>query len=201
MSCNENNEYFLNWNDHMNYVRCTLASLFAQNELVDVTLCCEGGKLFAHKMLLSVCSRFFLQTFKENPCPHPIVILKGVNFKQMKAVLKFMYDGEVSLEADDFDSFLKTAKLLEVHGLSDCGGVEGFKQTTLTINSDVENIAQCKPETENLLESNSGCNKDANVKEESSNCQDISINIQEQIEENINTIDFTEMQVLPPDCK
>lgn len=43
----------------------------------------------------------------------------------MRDLLHFMYDGEVSVESDDFDSFLKTAELLEICGLTE--SVEGEK--------------------------------------------------------------------------
>lgn len=196
MSCNESNEYHLSWNDHMSYVRRTLTKLLAQNELVDVTLCCEGGKLFAHKMLLSVCSHFFLEAFKENPCSHPIVILKGINYTQMKNLLKFMYDGEVSLEPDEFESFLKTAKLLEVYGLTECEGIDGFKQNSIKLRSDVESSTQSNTDTERVDKSNDN----TNIKVENIACLDINASIDEKNNENIDTIEFAEMQ-LSPQCK
>lgn len=191
----DNNEYYLNWNDHMTYVRRTLINLLAQNELVDVTLCCEGGKLFAHKMLLSVCSQFFFEAFKENPCPHPIVIIKGVTYKEMKDLLKFMYDGEVSVEPNDFESFLKSAKLLKVYGLTECNGTEGYNQTTVKVKSDAEisNTQQIESETEN---------ENTHVKKENNVFQEV-VDTDEPIGETIDTINFTELQAsLPtPQCK
>lgn len=114
----EDKQYSFNWDNHMSHIRSALASLLNKSELVDVTLCCEGGRLTAHKMLLSMCSPYFRDVFKENPCPHPIVILKDVNCNVMRDLLQFMYDGEVTVECDDFDSFMKTAELLQICGLT-----------------------------------------------------------------------------------
>lgn len=201
MNCIEKNEYYLNWNDHMNHVRRTLTSLLAQNELVDVTLCCEGGKLFAHKMLLSICSHFFLEAFKENPCSHPIVILKGVNCKQMKDLLKFMYDGEVILEPDDFESFLKTAKLLEVYGLTECEGIDGFTQNTVKMKPDVENNTQHITDVKNEIAAEIISIDNAHVTAEgNTRLDDIGGDTDGYISETIQTFDLSEVQV-SPQCK
>lgn len=114
----DDKQFSFNWNNHTNHIRQSLAVLLNKSELVDVTLCCEDGKLSAHKMFLSMCSPYFRGIFIENPCPHPIVILKGVNFNIMKNLLKFMYDGEVTIDSDDFDTFIKTAEYLQVTGLT-----------------------------------------------------------------------------------
>lgn len=199
MSSLNYNEYHLNWNEHMDYVRRNLSSLLEQNELVDVTLYCEGEKLFAHKMLLSVCSSFFLEVFKENPCSHPVVILNGVNRKQMKNLLKFMYDGEVVLDPEDFESFLKTAKLLNVYGLTEC---DGFVQSTTTIQPAIRNNTQDIIDVEESKIVNQVISIDnADVEDESIACRnDAGSNIddQGQMSETIHTFEFAEMEVSPP---
>lgn len=103
----------------MNHVRKAFDSLLYENEFIDVTLSCEGKKVHAHKMLLSACSPYFRDLFKDNPCQHPIVILKDVKYQVLKDLLKFMYNGEVSVASEDFDAFLKTAEQLKISGLTD----------------------------------------------------------------------------------
>lgn len=119
MASAEDKQYAFNWNNHMSHIRSSLAVLLNESVLVDVTLCCEGGRLSAHKILLSMCSPYFREVFKENPCSHPIVILKGVSCRVMRQLLQFMYDGEVTVDCDDFNAFMKTAELLEVYGLTE----------------------------------------------------------------------------------
>lgn len=120
MSSLEDKQYYsFNWNNHMRHIRGALATLLNESVLVDVTLCCEGGRLSAHKILLSMCSPYFRDVFKENPCPHPIVILKDVSCGVMQELLQFMYDGEVTVDYSDFTSFIKTAELLQICGLTE----------------------------------------------------------------------------------
>lgn len=188
MSVNEDSQYSLNWNGHMNHVRRTLAVLLAQNEFVDVTLCCEGGRLPAHKMLLSVCSQFFLETFRANPCPHPIVILKGVSFKVMRDLLKFMYDGEVHLESDDFQSFLEAAKLLQVYGLTECSADEVIKQNLF-------NLKRVVREQEIKVEDNMNTGNMQIENEETAD--DEATPAYAHVSENMSTFHITDTKILP----
>lgn len=112
-------QYSLRWNNYVSHVTDAFNLLRFENDLVDVTLCCEGGKIKAHKMLLSACSSYFKQIFKENPCQHPVIIFKNVKYEDLNAIINFMYHGEVNIFQEQLESFLITAELLEVKGLTD----------------------------------------------------------------------------------
>lgn len=87
--------------------------------MVDVTLACDGLSLKAHKMVLSACSPFFQSLFLENPCKHPIVILKDMKYSELKAIIEFMYHGEVNVAQDQLSALMKTAETLRVKGLAE----------------------------------------------------------------------------------
>lgn len=53
-----------------------------------------------------------------NSCKHPIVILKDVNYRDLSAMLHFMYQGEVNIKQEDIASFLKVAETLQIKGLT-----------------------------------------------------------------------------------
>lgn len=53
-----------------------------------------------------------------NTCKHPIVILKDVNYRDLSAILHFMYQGEVNIKQEDIASFLKVAEVLQIKGLT-----------------------------------------------------------------------------------
>lgn len=112
-------QFSLRWNNYVTHVTEAFNVLRFENDLVDVTLCCDGGKIRAHKMLLSACSNYFKQIFKENPCQHPVIIFRNFKYEDLNAIINFMYHGEVNIFQEQLESFLITAELLEVKGLTD----------------------------------------------------------------------------------
>lgn len=112
-------QFSLRWNNYVTHVTEAFNVLRFENDLVDVTLCCDGGKIRAHRMLLSACSNYFKQIFKENPCQHPVIIFRNFKYEDLNAIINFMYHGEVNIFQEQLESFLITAELLEVKGLTD----------------------------------------------------------------------------------
>ncbi|KAK7791253.1 hypothetical protein R5R35_005577 [Gryllus longicercus] len=116
---NELEHFSLRWNNFHSNMSSGFCALLQEDALVDVTLAAEGRVLQAHKLVLSVCSPYFKQIFAANPCKHPIVILKDVHHKQLSDLLNFMYQGEVNVRQEELATFLKTAELLQIKGLTE----------------------------------------------------------------------------------
>ncbi|XP_054711754.1 protein tramtrack, beta isoform-like isoform X4 [Uloborus diversus] len=115
-------QFCLKWNNHTTNMLQVFESLLSTEALVDVTLACDGLSLKAHKMVLSACSPFFQSLFLENPCKHPIVIMKDMRYTDLKAIIDFMYRGEVNVSHDQLSALLKTAETLKVKGLAEVTG-------------------------------------------------------------------------------
>ncbi|KAJ8960734.1 hypothetical protein NQ318_020026 [Aromia moschata] len=170
MNSDVTKQFAVNWNNHMNHVKKAFDSLLNNCELTDVTLYAEGRKVGAHKMLLSACSAYFRSLFKEFPQEHPIVVLKGISYPVLSDILKFIYNGEVSVDSDVFDSFLQTAEFLQISGLTD--GEKNPKKVQNS-DSDVEKEDPNDDEIEQPAESktckkekrpNSDCEQNVNQK-------------------------------------
>lgn len=56
--------FCLRWNNYQSNMVSELDSLRSDEDLVDVTLCCEGHLLKAHKVILSACSSYFRNVFR-----------------------------------------------------------------------------------------------------------------------------------------
>ncbi|KAJ8737999.1 hypothetical protein PYW08_000594 [Mythimna loreyi] len=112
-------QYSLRWNNHQPNFISMFTTLLNTQTLVDVTLSADGKQLLAHKVVLSACSTYFQTLFVENPSPHPIVILKDVTYADLRAMVDFMYCGEVNVTEEQLPQVLDTAKLLKVKGLTD----------------------------------------------------------------------------------
>lgn len=50
---------------------------------------------------------------------HPIFILKDVKFQELRAMMDYMYRGEVNISQDQLAALLKAAESLQIKGLSD----------------------------------------------------------------------------------
>lgn len=65
----------------------------------DVTLACEGQTIRCHRVVLCACSTYFdslltnVSTDKD-----PIIIMRDCKFSDVKALIEFMYKGEINVE-------------------------------------------------------------------------------------------------------
>ncbi|KAI9555820.1 D binding [Daphnia sinensis] len=112
-------EFFLRWNNHQSNLITAFHDLRIGEDFVDVTLACEGQSLQAHKVVLSACSPFFRDLLKTTPCKHPVIVLKDILFYDLLALVEFVYHGEVRVKHQRLPSFLRTAEVLKVRGLTE----------------------------------------------------------------------------------
>ncbi|XP_075222745.1 uncharacterized protein LOC142325193 [Lycorma delicatula] len=112
-------QYCLRWKYHHSNLQVMFSQLLERESFCDVTLACEGKTLRAHKMMLSACSTYFDAIFSQHEENNPIVILKDVKFSDIKALVEFMYKGEINVENSHLSSLLKTAEELRIKGLAE----------------------------------------------------------------------------------
>ncbi|XP_063228427.1 longitudinals lacking protein, isoforms A/B/D/L-like isoform X4 [Bacillus rossius redtenbacheri] len=115
-------QFCLKWNNHQNTLVSVFDTLLESGMLVDCTVAAEGQYLKAHKVVLSACSPFFERLLTQHCERHPIIILKDVTFKELEAMIFYMYRGKVNICQDQLGSLLKAAESLQIKGLSDSGG-------------------------------------------------------------------------------
>ena len=111
----------LNWNDFAVNIINTLYDLKEDKDFTDLTLVCADKQVEVHKVVLASSSNFFRRILKNIKHSHPLIYLKGIKFKDLEAVLSFMYLGQVNLAQEDLDSFLALAEELEMKGLTPGG--------------------------------------------------------------------------------
>lgn len=89
-----------------------------EEELFDITFACEGKKIGAHKLVLFSCSPYFKDLLKVNQSQHPIFFFHDIAYDILKAIIDYMYLGEVHISNDNLKDFIRVAEALQIRGLS-----------------------------------------------------------------------------------
>lgn len=129
----EQEHYSLRWNNHQNHILRAFDALLQTKTLVDVTLVCAETSIRAHKVVLSACSPFFQNVFAENPCKHPVIVLKDFAGWVVQAIVDFMYRGEISVPQERLQILIQAGESLQIRGLVDHSITENVTGAPLTV--------------------------------------------------------------------
>ncbi|XP_045610694.1 protein bric-a-brac 2 isoform X7 [Procambarus clarkii] len=109
----------LRWNDHGQTFFKMLSGVRKREAYCDVTLACDGRFYPVHKLVLSTCSDFFDQMFEKTACKHPVIVVANVAYKDLEALLNYMYLGEVNVLQTELTGLMKAAEALRIKGLAE----------------------------------------------------------------------------------
>ncbi|KAK0078674.1 hypothetical protein PV325_002206 [Microctonus aethiopoides] len=146
MGTSSDQHYCLRWNNHQLNMLTVFDELLQNEAFTDVALGVDEGIFVkCHRMILAACSSYFQKLFVEIPCKNPIIILKDVKYTQIKAILEYMYRGEVSIAQDQLSTLLEIAECLKIKGLVEDNGSSSTSDDV----SQTPQTTQYCPETEN----------------------------------------------------
>uniref|UniRef100_A0A1Y1MR24 BTB domain-containing protein n=1 Tax=Photinus pyralis TaxID=7054 RepID=A0A1Y1MR24_PHOPY len=112
-------EVCLRWNSHHSNMQSSFPRLLEKEQYVDVTLIADGQSLKCHRMILSSCSAYFEDILSDiTPTQHPVIILKSTPYWILRALIDFMYAGEVNIDQNRLPELLDVAELLKIKGLA-----------------------------------------------------------------------------------
>jgi len=95
-----------------------LQDLLRCSSFVDVTLVNDDADQFGvHKLVLSTVSPVLRKIFEKNPQDHPLLFMRGVNSRQLEALVKFIYTGEASVNVNELNDFISLGTDLKITGL------------------------------------------------------------------------------------
>ena len=119
-------KFCLKWNDFNSNASRAFGLLRGEDFLQDVTLVGDdNSQIAAHKLVLSACSEYFKNIFKNNSHSHPLLCLEGVTSKELKDILDYIYNGEVNIFQEELDRFLTVAQRFKLEGLLNGENEEG----------------------------------------------------------------------------
>ena len=99
-------------------MRLSFEEIRIDQDFTEITLVGEGNhKIKAHKVILASSNRFFKDFFMENSHPHPFLHMRGITAGHLRAMMDFMYYGEVLVPKEDLNEFLCVAKGHDIKGL------------------------------------------------------------------------------------
>ena len=108
----------LQWNDFQTNLTSAFKDLREDKEFTDVTLACEDGQqVEVHKVVLISSSPFFKNLLQKNKHRHPLIYMRGLTYKDLVAMIDFLYHGEANVYQENLDSFLAIAEELQLKGL------------------------------------------------------------------------------------
>ncbi|RWS29577.1 hypothetical protein B4U80_10311 [Leptotrombidium deliense] len=144
VSSQSSQAFCLKLNSHQTHLIEAFQKLYNDEVMVDCTLSCQGGTLKAHKLVLSACSPYFTNLFSTftNPYQYPVVILKDMPFSDLKAIIEFMYRGEVTVPQTSLPSVLDSAKTLVVTVCEMSSNVSQSAALCIKLNSHNSDLVQ-----------------------------------------------------------
>lgn len=134
---NQPQAFCLRWNNYQSNLTSVFEQLLQNEQFVDVTLSCDNISIKAHKVVLSACSPYFTALFNENPCKHPIIIMRDIKFTELKSIVEFMYRGEINVCQDQIAPLLRIAELLKIRGLADVSTDHKVEVETTTTTTNI----------------------------------------------------------------
>ncbi|XP_053623150.1 protein jim lovell isoform X2 [Plodia interpunctella] len=132
-------QYCLRWKHHHTNVQNMFAQLLEKERFCDVTLYCSsnfasqvpnkdtidpqhirGVSLRAHRVVLAACSELLGTLLSAHEAQgEPVLVIDGAEPRHLKALLDYMYTGEMNVHHSQLASLLKTAEDLRIKGLTD----------------------------------------------------------------------------------
>ncbi|XP_013163984.1 PREDICTED: protein jim lovell-like [Papilio xuthus] len=167
-------QYCLRWKHHHTNVQNMFAQLLEKERFCDVTLYCSpsfatqvpnkdtvepenirGVSLRAHRVVLAACSELLAALLGAHEAHgEPVLVIDGAEPRHLRALLDYMYTGEMSVHHSQLASLLKTAEELRIKGLTDIRwsnkdeppDCESGVITTTTLNQDKSQIIEKQQE-------------------------------------------------------
>lgn len=126
MSSSEGQTYCLRWNNHKSNLVEILDALIKMECYVDCTIVVDEQVQFkAHRVVLAANSPYFQSILQDVPMDHCSILFPGVKAFEMRALLEYMYAGEVNVTKSQIPRIMKIAEQLEVKGLFEINDLKG----------------------------------------------------------------------------
>ena len=117
----EEDTFYLKWSEYNSSISQSFEEFRDVSEFCDLTFISDDKQQFkAHKVILAASSAFFRNILSNMNHPyqqaHSMLFLNGIHSAELKALLEFIYQGEVKMGKQNLQSFVGLAQKLELKG-------------------------------------------------------------------------------------
>ena len=103
---------------YASHMRELMEVLFNSSQTYDFKIVLHDGFMVqAHKEVLKASSGFFKNYLGSYSQPKQLVLLRGVKYIELNALLRFIYLGETQVASERFGHFIQVGKELEIKGI------------------------------------------------------------------------------------
>ena len=178
----------LKWDEfHLN-VSKVIKTLQNEDYLNDVTLVSDDNQHFCgNKLVLSACSEFFQDIFRQNKHQNILLCLVGISSKYLSIALDYVYNGEVQILQEELNPFLGVAQKLKLKGLLSLNEAVDSNQRVESRNS--------PPQEDEMIilgmddEFTNNCKLDMSVFEEPPTVQSKDVSPKSKVKQNVKKLD------------
>ena len=119
-----------NWGDHL---LKRLHDSYRREENCDLELILQhdGKSVRVHGSIMHVCTEYFKMQAERQGTPGRVILPETVGTAPLLAIVQFLYTGQLTLNADNFDSICCTATMLGLDVVTNAMGGHGHKSTGL----------------------------------------------------------------------
>ncbi|KAK4010627.1 hypothetical protein OUZ56_019766 [Daphnia magna] len=128
-------EFCLRWNNHHHVLVSVLDKLLEKESMCDVTLAADHQFVRVHRLVLCACSNYFEEMLSKQADKQAFIFLKDVSFSDLRALVDYMYKGEVNVAQEQLASFLQTAEALDIKGLAYKEGDQSKSKSSQNVRS------------------------------------------------------------------
>ena len=121
MGKTEDDKFFVEWNNHWVY-RESMKNFLKSEAFSDVSVEVKDGSFKCHKIILAACSSYFEDLLISNTSS--TISFPDITKSQLKPILDFLYEGNVTVNANQVESFIKLALKLQIRGVTEDHKVE-----------------------------------------------------------------------------
>ena len=122
-----------------------LSAEFTENSFSDVTLISDDLiPIKTHRIVLSLLSPVLKNILIDNPHPHPLIFLRGVNHQELYSIIQYIYLGETVIHTSNINRLTQTVEDLQIKRLIDLDLYNNYEISKQDTNQD--NVAEADDE-------------------------------------------------------